>query len=138
MTNVRYVLIRVIQTHSAPIATDGSFTCTCNAGYEGDPMACADKNECLNPLDNDCTESGKICFNTVGSFGCQTPATPAASPSVSILPSVSLQPSVSDQPLLSSQPSVSDQLRSPASPRYRFNRRCPSSLQSRINCTMLV
>ena len=36
-------------------------------------MACADKNECLNLLDNNCTESGKICFNTVGSFECRTP-----------------------------------------------------------------
>ena len=41
-------------------------------------MACADKNECLHPLDNDCAESGKICFSTVGSFGCRalTPTTP--------------------------------------------------------------
>ena len=56
--------------------TDGSFTCACNAGYEGDGMACTDKNECLNLLDNDCAESGKICFNTVGSFGCRTPTPP--------------------------------------------------------------
>jgi hypothetical protein len=53
--------------------TDGSFTCACNAGYEGDGTACADINECLNPLDNDCSESGKICFNTVGSFECLKP-----------------------------------------------------------------
>ena len=53
--------------------TDGSFTCACNAGYEGDGIVCADTNECLNPLDNDCSESGKICFNTVGSFECRTP-----------------------------------------------------------------
>ena len=54
------------------ISCDGSFTCACNTGYERDGMTCTDKNECLNPFDNDCTELGKICFNIVGSFGCGT------------------------------------------------------------------
>ena len=38
-------------------------------------MVCADKNERLNLLDNNCTESGETCFNTIGSFECRTPAT---------------------------------------------------------------
>ncbi|WP_158621699.1 FG-GAP-like repeat-containing protein [Corallococcus aberystwythensis] len=48
--------------------TVGSFTCACNAGYEGDGVTCGDINECAAGTDN-CNENA-TCTNTVGSFTC--------------------------------------------------------------------
>ncbi|WP_216627220.1 FG-GAP-like repeat-containing protein [Corallococcus exercitus] len=48
--------------------TVGSFTCACNAGYEGDGVTCTDINECAAGTDN-CNENA-TCTNTVGSFTC--------------------------------------------------------------------
>lgn len=48
--------------------TEETDSCTCNAGYEGDPLTgCIDINECLNV---DCGPNGK-CVNTPGSYKCE-------------------------------------------------------------------
>merc|ERR1711968_240786 len=49
--------------------TAGSFTCQCNAGYEGSGKACQDINECNNSALNDC-DPNALCTNTAGSFTC--------------------------------------------------------------------
>ena len=69
-------MIRVIQTHSASILMDPSRALAMLATREMKRHVATDENECLNPLDNDCTELGKICTNTIGSFGCRTPTPP--------------------------------------------------------------
>ncbi|MFT7625932.1 MAG: hypothetical protein ACI9WU_005124, partial [Myxococcota bacterium] len=48
--------------------TDGDFGCTCDAGYEGDGVACTDLDECLLDTD-DCSDNG-TCTNTDGGFDC--------------------------------------------------------------------
>ena len=34
------------------VNTDGSFTCSCKIGYEGDGQTCRAKNECLGRVEN--------------------------------------------------------------------------------------
>ena len=51
------------------------YTCTCSTGYTGDGLAagsgCTDINECLSPVDNNCSPDGSgTCTNTNGSFTC--------------------------------------------------------------------
>ncbi|NPD22211.1 hypothetical protein D7Y27_19240 [Corallococcus sp. AB004] len=48
--------------------TVGSFTCACNAGYEGNGVTCADVNECAAGTDN--CDDNATCTNTGGSFTC--------------------------------------------------------------------
>ncbi|XP_072017415.1 uncharacterized protein [Amphiura filiformis] len=48
--------------------TVGSFTCGCNAGYNGDGITCTDINECTSSTDN--CDATAACTNTVGSFTC--------------------------------------------------------------------
>ncbi|PIK62035.1 putative fibrillin-1 [Apostichopus japonicus] len=43
----------------------GSYTCTCNVGYQGDGRNCTDLNECN--VSNDCDS---ICNNIEGTFFC--------------------------------------------------------------------
>uniref|UniRef100_A0A0G4FCL5 EGF-like domain-containing protein n=1 Tax=Chromera velia CCMP2878 TaxID=1169474 RepID=A0A0G4FCL5_9ALVE len=45
-----------------------SFICTCNRGFEGDGVACADAEECATSI-HDC-HSNATCNNTFGSFVC--------------------------------------------------------------------
>jgi hypothetical protein len=48
--------------------TDGSFTCTCPTGYDGDGTTCTDIDECAAGTD-DCV-AGANCTNTDGGFDC--------------------------------------------------------------------
>merc|ERR1712136_705181 len=48
--------------------TEGSFTCSCIAGYQGDGITCTDINECL--ADPGPCRPLATCTNTVGSFVC--------------------------------------------------------------------
>ncbi len=48
--------------------TEGDFTCTCNAGFEGDGVTCTNIDECATG-DNDCGANA-TCADTVGSFIC--------------------------------------------------------------------
>jgi len=50
-------------------ATADSFTCTCNAGYSGDGLNCADDDECA--ADPGPCHANATCLNTDGSFACQ-------------------------------------------------------------------
>ncbi|XP_060593354.1 fibrillin-1-like [Ruditapes philippinarum] len=51
--------------------TAGSFTCSCNAGYnlEADGFTCTDIDECAANTDN-CDNTNGGCTNTAGSFTC--------------------------------------------------------------------
>jgi len=48
--------------------TDGSFECTCIAGYDGDGVTCSDIDECALELD-DCSDFA-ACSNTEGGYAC--------------------------------------------------------------------
>ncbi|KAJ7383577.1 hypothetical protein OS493_026760, partial [Desmophyllum pertusum] len=48
--------------------TDGSYTCSCSSGFQGDGMSCGDSDECAEGV-HDC--HGKaVCTNTPGSYRC--------------------------------------------------------------------
>ncbi len=48
--------------------TDGSFECSCNAGFDGDGLECTDIDECT--LGSDTCDDHADCANTAGSFTC--------------------------------------------------------------------
>ena len=48
--------------------TEGSFSCTCNTGYNGDGTSCADINECI--LDMQPCDANATCDNTEGGYTC--------------------------------------------------------------------
>ncbi|XP_077970347.1 uncharacterized protein LOC120328585 isoform X2 [Styela clava] len=48
--------------------TNGSFTCSCNAGYSGDGKVCTDADECI--LKTDSCHANATCENTIGSYKC--------------------------------------------------------------------
>ena len=49
------------------LPSEGSYLCTCLAGYEMDENTCIDINEC--DLTNSCGKNAE-CVNSVGSFEC--------------------------------------------------------------------
>jgi len=49
--------------------TDGSYNCTCNAGYSGDGFNCTNVDECANSTLNTCS-SDATCTDTTGSYTC--------------------------------------------------------------------
>lgn len=54
---------------NATCANDvGSFSCTCNGGYDGDGVTCADLDECALEADN--CDANATCANSTGSFSC--------------------------------------------------------------------
>ena len=51
--------------------TEGSFTCSCVTGYQGDPYTtCSDINECANPALFTCHELAS-CVNNPGNYSCE-------------------------------------------------------------------
>jgi hypothetical protein len=52
------------------------FNCTCNSGYSGDGISCANINECSNGTHN--CGSNEQCVDTNGSFTCQSVNSPSA------------------------------------------------------------
>ena len=53
--------------------TEGSATCECKKGFEGDGYECKDINEC-ELGDHTCAPLGGQCFNKPGGFGCKCAA----------------------------------------------------------------
>ena len=49
--------------------TIGSFSCSCNSGYEGNGVNCEDVDECSRNTDN-CADDTATCTNTIGSYTC--------------------------------------------------------------------
>ena len=47
------------------VSTDGSFDCTCNAGYEGDGTSCTDIDECSTSTDN-CVDTAACTPRSAG------------------------------------------------------------------------
>jgi cysteine-rich repeat protein len=48
---------------------EGTFLCTCNAGYEGSGTSCTDVDECASTALNECSPLAS-CTNTVGAYSC--------------------------------------------------------------------
>ncbi|KAL9968087.1 hypothetical protein ACROYT_G026416 [Oculina patagonica] len=49
--------------------TDGSYTCHCFSGYQGDGRNCSDIDECSSAETNECNANA-LCANTNGSYVC--------------------------------------------------------------------
>ena len=56
-------------TDKIPAFGGDPYTCACNAAYEGTGFACADSDECADPVTNDCSPLA-TCDNQVGTYGC--------------------------------------------------------------------
>merc|ERR1712050_537541 len=55
--------------HASCTNTDGSFTCECNDGFQGNGAQCSDVNECVLGTDN--CHAHALCINTDGGFACK-------------------------------------------------------------------
>ncbi len=63
-----YLYATACDINAACANTQGSFTCTCNSGYQGDGKTCSDFNECA--VNNGGCDANAQCTNSVGSFSC--------------------------------------------------------------------
>ena len=61
----------ICSANSQCVNNDGSYTCPCDAGYEGDGLSgsCVDIDECSSEED-DCNDVSN-CVNTAGSYECE-------------------------------------------------------------------
>ena len=57
---------RFVITFLKPLISEGSYSCACNDGFEGNGASCSDINECKLGV---CADNA-LCVNTVGSFSC--------------------------------------------------------------------
>ena len=51
------------------VNVEGSYSCECREGYQGDGRTCTEMDECELGED-DCSDNAQ-CINTIGSFACQ-------------------------------------------------------------------
>ena len=56
-------------TNASCTDDDGSFSCVCNAGYDGDGVECTNIDECADPALNNCSDNA-TCTDADGSFSC--------------------------------------------------------------------
>ena len=63
---IKFIRIGIFFTFLKPFISEGSYSCTCNEGFEGSGASCSDINECKLGV---CADNA-LCVNTVGSFSC--------------------------------------------------------------------
>jgi len=71
MIDINECELETFPCHSNANCTDtnGSFICTCMAGFEGNGFNCTDIPECDRGLEDEC-DVNATCINTFGSYDC--------------------------------------------------------------------